>query len=50
MQLALANPMATIFDKLDSSNLLLELELEWIFMTIGEAIQVCSILMTQQDA
>jgi len=50
MQLALANPRATVLEKLDNSNFLSELGLEWIFMTVGEAIQVCSILTTQQDA
>ncbi|KAG0555902.1 hypothetical protein KC19_11G011200 [Ceratodon purpureus] len=50
IQLAFANPGTSVLRKLDNSDFLARLGSEWVFMTVGEAIQVCSILMNHQDA
>lgn len=47
-QLALTNPTTTIIERLDNSNFLSQLGFEWMFMTVGEVVQVCSLLIDQQ--
>lgn len=46
-QLAFANPGSQVIQKFDSSGLLEELGSEWIFFTVGEAVQVCSMFLNK---
>lgn len=48
-QLAISNPRASVMEKLHSSNFLIHLGIEWIFMSIDEAVQVCSTLQNQES-
>uniref|UniRef100_A0A7I4E5H9 STAS domain-containing protein n=1 Tax=Physcomitrium patens TaxID=3218 RepID=A0A7I4E5H9_PHYPA len=47
IQLAFANPGSQVIQKFDSSGLLEELGSEWIFFTVGEAVQVCSMFLNK---
>ncbi|GLJ49908.1 hypothetical protein SUGI_1060950 [Cryptomeria japonica] len=42
IQLALANPVKIVLDKLHASKFIDELGEEWIFLTVAEAVQTCS--------
>jgi len=42
LQLALANPGRAVIDKLFSSKFVDMIGEEWIFLTVGEAVQTCS--------
>lgn len=42
MQLALANPAASVIEKLHASSFIDEIGQDQIFLTVGEAVQVCS--------
>ena len=46
-QLAFANPGALVITKLDDSKFLAHLGSEWVFFTVSEAIQVCTMLLNQ---
>ncbi|KAG0562644.1 hypothetical protein KC19_9G162200 [Ceratodon purpureus] len=50
IQLAFANPGALVITKLDDSKFLAHLGSEWLFFTVSEAIQVCTMLLNQSAA
>lgn len=50
IQLTIANPGTSIMRKLDASNFISRLGSEWMFVTVGEAVQVCTILLNLQEA
>ncbi|KAG0562647.1 hypothetical protein KC19_9G162300 [Ceratodon purpureus] len=50
IQLAFANPGSQVIQKFDTSGFLEQLGSEWVFFTVGEAVQVCSIMLNKSDA
>jgi hypothetical protein len=50
LQLAVANPGSQVIQKLDTSGFLEQLGSEWVFFTVGEAVQVCSIMLNKSGA
>lgn len=50
IQLAFANPGSQVMQKFDTSGLLEQLGPEWVFFTVGEAVQVCSIMLNKAAA
>jgi high affinity sulfate transporter 1 len=50
VQLAFANPGSQVIQKFDTSGFLEQLGSEWVFFTVGEAVQVCSIMLNKFEA
>ena len=50
MQLAMANPGTEVAQKLNESGLMGKLGQEWFFVTVGEAVDVCSSRLHRDDA
>jgi high affinity sulfate transporter 1 len=50
IQLAVANPGSQVIQKFQYSGFLEKLGSEWVFLTVGEAIQVCSVLINKAGA
>lgn len=50
VQLALANPGCLVIGKLDDAQFLQTLGSEWVFLTVGEGIQVCKMLLHRTTA
>jgi high affinity sulfate transporter 1 len=50
IQLAFANPGSQVIQKFDASKFLELLGSEWVFFTVGEAVQVCSIMLNKASA
>jgi len=50
IQLALANPGCLVIGKLDDAQFLQTLGSEWVFLTVGEGIQVCKMLLHRTTA
>ena len=49
MQLAMANPGTEVAQKLNESGLMGKLGQEWFFVTVGEAVDVCSSRLHPED-
>ena len=50
VQLAFANPGSHVIQKFELSGLLEKLGSEWIFLTVAEAVQVCSVVLNKEHA
>ncbi|XP_024360167.1 sulfate transporter 1.1 [Physcomitrium patens] len=50
VQLAFANPGSQVIQKFDSSGYLTTLGSEWIFFSVAEGVQVCSVLLNKSAA
>ncbi|EFJ09638.1 hypothetical protein SELMODRAFT_184503 [Selaginella moellendorffii] len=49
LQLAIANPGSDVMEKLHIAKFLEELGEEWVFLTVGQAVQVCTRLLKSAD-